>query len=133
MRISLLRISLLRYFKTFHENLPFANIGYFISFVQFLLVQQFFDILFLYCDLVKPNMIVALHVLQCLAVGRALNHVIAIKDGEKKRAELYQKEADQRFLDSVLQCKIRTAEKVEAQNSGPALYVQRRKSVNLLE
>ena len=44
-----------------------------------------------------------------------------------------QKEAYQRFLDSVLQCKIRTAEKAEAQNSGPALFVQRRKSVNLLE
>ena len=44
-----------------------------------------------------------------------------------------QKEAYQRFLDSVLQCKIRTAEKAEAQNSGPPLYVQRRKAVNQLE
>ena len=47
--------------------------------------------------------------------------------------DMNQKEAYQRFLDSVLQCKIRTAEKAEAQNSGPALFVQRRKSVNLLE
>ena len=33
MHISLLRISLLRFFKTFHENLPYAIIGYFISLV----------------------------------------------------------------------------------------------------
>ena len=47
--------------------------------------------------------------------------------------DMNQKEAYQSFLDSVLQCKIRTAEKGEAQNSGPALFVQRRESVNLLE
>ena len=59
--------------------------------------------------------------------------MIAIKAREKKRAELNQKKAYQRILDSVLQCKIRTAEKAEAQNSGPTLYVQKIKSVNLLE
>ena len=47
--------------------------------------------------------------------------------------DMNQKEAYQRFLDSVLQCEIRTAEKAEAQNRGPTLYVQKRKSVNLLE
>ena len=46
--------------------------------------------------------------------------------------DMNQKEAYQRFLDSVLQCKIRTVEIAEAQNSGPMLFVQKRKSVNLL-
>ena len=36
MRISLLRISLLRFFKTFHKNLPYANFGLYISLVLFL-------------------------------------------------------------------------------------------------
>jgi hypothetical protein len=35
MRISLVRISLLRFFKTFHKYLPYANFGLFISLVQF--------------------------------------------------------------------------------------------------
>ena len=36
MRISLVRISLLRFFKTFHKYLPYANFGLFISLVRFL-------------------------------------------------------------------------------------------------
>ena len=35
MRISLVRISLSRFFKTFHKYLPHANSGLFISLVQF--------------------------------------------------------------------------------------------------
>ena len=35
MRISLMRISLLRFYKTFHKYLPYANFGLLISLVQF--------------------------------------------------------------------------------------------------
>jgi hypothetical protein len=35
MRISLVRISLLQFFKTFHKYLPYANFGLFISLVQY--------------------------------------------------------------------------------------------------
>ena len=41
MRISLLRISLLRFFKTFPKNLPYANFGLFISLVRFFWVDIF--------------------------------------------------------------------------------------------
>ena len=42
MRISLLRISLLRFFKTFHKNLPYANFGLYISLVRFLGQKVYF-------------------------------------------------------------------------------------------
>jgi hypothetical protein len=35
MQISLVRISLLRFFKTFHKYLPYANFGLFIPLVRF--------------------------------------------------------------------------------------------------
>ena len=42
MRISLLRISLLRFFKTFQKNLPYANFGLYISLVRFLGQKVYF-------------------------------------------------------------------------------------------
>ena len=53
MHISLMQISLLPLFKTFHKYLPYANFGLFISLVQFLgkifgCVMRFFGYLFHY-------------------------------------------------------------------------------------
>ena len=42
MRISLLRISLLRFFKIFHKNLPYANFGLLFSLVRFLGQKVYF-------------------------------------------------------------------------------------------
>ena len=42
MRISLLRISLLRFFKIFHKNLPYANFGLLFSLVRFIGQKVFF-------------------------------------------------------------------------------------------
>ena len=61
MRISLVRISLLRFFKTFHKYLPNAKFGLFISLVQlfcylfhyllqFALCQLILGYLFHYCE-----------------------------------------------------------------------------------
>ena len=59
MRISLLRISLLRFFKTFHKYLTNANFGLFISLVRFfwqkIWLMQIFGHLFHYCDLPYAN------------------------------------------------------------------------------
>ena len=55
MRISLVRISLLQFFETFHKYLPYANFGLFTSLVQFfgqnIWLMRFFGYLFHYCDL----------------------------------------------------------------------------------
>jgi hypothetical protein len=55
----LMRISLVRIFKTFHEYLPYANFGLFISLVRFfghnIWLMQFFGYLFHYCDLPYAN------------------------------------------------------------------------------
>ena len=57
--ISLLRISLLRFLKTFHKYLPLANFGLFISLAQFFVqniwLMQFFGHLFHYWDLPYAN------------------------------------------------------------------------------
>ena len=54
LRISLVGISLLRFFKTFHTYLPYANFGLFISLVQFFVqniwLMQCFGYLFHYCE-----------------------------------------------------------------------------------
>ena len=42
MRISLLRFSLLRFFKTFPKYLPYANFGLFFSLVRFLGQKVYF-------------------------------------------------------------------------------------------
>ena len=59
MRISLVQISLLRFFKTFHKYLPYANFGLFISLVRFfgqnIWLMRFFGYLFHYCDLPYAN------------------------------------------------------------------------------
>jgi hypothetical protein len=59
MQISLVRISLLRFFKTFHKYLPYANLGLFISLVQFfgqnIWLMNFFGYLFHCCDLPYAN------------------------------------------------------------------------------
>ena len=51
MRISLLRISLLRFFKTFQKYLPYAFLGLFISLVRFLYLAN--AILGLFISLVR--------------------------------------------------------------------------------
>ena len=49
MRISLVRISLMQFFKTFHKYLPYANFGLFISLVRFFgYFLLFFDDFFTY-------------------------------------------------------------------------------------
>jgi hypothetical protein len=59
MRISIVKISLLRFFKSFHKYLPYANFGLFISlepfFGQNIWLMQFFDYLFHYCDFPYTN------------------------------------------------------------------------------
>ena len=59
MRISLVRISVLLFLKTFHKYLPYANFGIFISLVQFfgqnIWLMQFFGYLLHYCDLPYAN------------------------------------------------------------------------------
>jgi hypothetical protein len=59
MQISLVRISLLQFFKTFHKYLPYANSGLFISLVRFfgqnIWLTQFFGYSFDYCDLPYAN------------------------------------------------------------------------------
>ena len=46
MRISLVRISLLRFFKTFHEYLPYANLWLFISLLRFFWAKYLADAIF---------------------------------------------------------------------------------------
>ena len=59
MWISLVQISLLRYFKTFHKYLPYANFGLFISLLQIfgqkIWLMRFFGYLFHYCYLPYAN------------------------------------------------------------------------------
>ena len=58
-RISLVRNSLLWFFKTFHKYLPYANFGLFISLVQFfgqnIWLMRFFGYSFHYCHLPYAN------------------------------------------------------------------------------
>ena len=68
MQISLVRISLLRFFKTFHKYLPYANFGLFISLVQFfgqnIWLMQFFGYSFHYCNLPYANFWLFISLLQ---------------------------------------------------------------------
>ena len=66
--ISLLRISLLRFFKKILKYLPYANFGLFISLVRFfgqnIWLMRFLGYLFHYCDLPYANFWLFISLLQ---------------------------------------------------------------------